>query len=180
MMELSPNLQFLKSTFESISTRRQETDIMVLYKSEILPHLLQLRRANRIDKNNLELKHSRIKDLSQKLASLQQSNENLMFEAACLGTSANITKDLVIADEELQKLDHPGRMKYLDEEEERRKDLQKRLSQLVDEMKELEKLYSQSAEQFGQVKPYVKQLLEITRTKLCGNLVNKPLLTPNS
>lgn len=163
-MDLLPLLQTLKGIFDNLPVAEQRPDLRELYKSDILPHLLQLRKSNRSEKHNLEIKHEKIKNLNHQLSSLQQSNDNLQFEAACLGTP---TKDVELADEEVRKLDHISRMRYLDEEEERRKDLQRKLTQLNNEMKDLEKLYLQSADEFKEVKPYVKQLLDITKARIC-------------
>lgn len=168
-MSLLPLIQSLKTSFDNLSASSQETMKADYYRAEILPLLLQLRKTNRLEKNNLEAKHSQIRNLNQRLASLQQSNENLLFEAACLGSP---TKEIELVEEEVRKLDHQGRMNYLDEEEERRKDLQKNLASLNEELKELEKLYSQSAEQFNEVKPHIKQLLDVTRTKICSSQVS--------
>lgn len=158
-MDLLPILQSLKSDVDQIAIYKQTSDnneqIQELYMNSILPNLLQLRKINRIEKNHHESKNNRIRDLNKTLTSLQHTYDCLAFEASCLNPR------VIISDAEaLRGVDHETRMKCLDEEEDKRKNLQEKLAQLTAETKDLESLYSASSNELKSVKPYVVQLLD--------------------
>lgn len=163
-------LQFIKTKVDEVVKLKQipgnMEQIKELYKTELIPHMLTLRRLNRIEKNNMESNNKRVKELNQKLVSLHQECDCLTFEASCLGfevSSVRPTKNTIedgIEPEMNGKPDHSTRMKLLEEEEIRRKELKDVLARLVEETKEIESLCSSSTTQIDQVKPYIRQLLE--------------------
>lgn len=190
----------LKQNSEEDSSER----VQEIYRNEILPTLLQLRLQNRIEKDLLEERSKKVKELNHKLIDLQESCDSISFLTSCLNadveqmklgvTSKVITRPSIAgllnpqtnglsstgttqsSDESaymdaddavdvfdikvVEKFDHDMRMRLLDEEELRRKDLQERLKESSKETKAIEATCSQGAIKLDQVKPYIKQLLE--------------------
>jgi len=162
--------------------------IQQLYRNEVLPHLLQLRRLNRVGKDSLATKYQKLKEWNQKLIDLQQTCDSLSFESSCLKAEVNSVRDRAsqsqaltnghdneqaMGDEPLggdgieifdvdavAKLDHETRMRILDEEEDKRRSLRAKLSQLSEETKNIELSCLQTTNQLNQVKPYIRQLVE--------------------
>lgn len=187
-LELKEMLNILRSKVESAGNIKKDREATLnLYKAEILPNLLQLRRLNRDSKDRLEEKHEKVKELSQRLVSSHQACQNLLFEASCLdhevasakerlsprkvpvgaqsGAELNIESgqgnDMSFFDvEKVGRLDHETRTRLLEEEERRRKKLRDELEALTKETENIEVICEQSAQQLDQVKPYIKQLID--------------------
>lgn len=159
----------LQSTPEEVAT---------FYKAEVTPLLLNVRRHNRKEKNDLESRNKRTKELHQNLRLLAETCNSLEFEVSCLQNEvSNIPKvkqqlqitnmngpnsdDNEIFDvDTVFKQDHKSRMRLLDEEQDRRRLLQQKLVHLSDEIDTIERSSNLNNKQLDQVKPFIKQLLD--------------------
>lgn len=176
----------LKSGYDKIVALKKtpgysQEELQEVYKTDILPYLLQLRHQNRKEKDELEEKSSKIKELYEQLRDLQQMCDSLSFMASCLesqaaildGEPANKSTTTHIVDikdsnttndsfdlNAVSKLDHETRMQLLDEEEKKRKELQTKLIEINAETKIFELTCSQTTSHLNEVKPHIKLLLE--------------------
>lgn len=182
---LSETLIYLNSLIGS------SKDLKSIYKQSILPHLLQIRRQNRQEKNDLESKFNRAKELNQKLIYLQELCDSLSYKASCLKSEVSGVKEQAISNEiipmdtdstnnnemmslrfdvnAVAQLDHESRMRRLDEEEAKRKELIEKLRKLDEDTKIIETSCSLSDNKLHQVKPYIKQLLDKVETTIHQN-----------
>lgn len=189
-LTLRETLIFLKSQIEQVSPE----NLKCMYRKSILPHLLQIRRQNRQEKNNLESKFEKAKELNQKLINLQEACDCLSYKASCLKFEVSSVKEQAKSSEiiamdtdsanndelmnyrfdvnAVAQLDHESRMRQLDEEETKRKELLERLKKIEDETKTIENACSQSENKLNQVKPPIRQLLEKVEPIL---QINKPV-----
>lgn len=156
-LTLKDSLIHLRGKFDDARALKSDGDsLKEFYRNEFLPHMLQLRRLNRIEKDRLYNKNERIKDLNLKIMNLQQQYDCLSFEASCqlyrVG-GGDLPKKVTIED-------HVTRMQSLDEEELKRKEFEEKLIQLSEETVSIEQACSENSQKLAQVKPYVKQLVE--------------------
>lgn len=182
-LSLRETLLYLNSQIDQLFALKQtpnsSDNLKSMYRKSILPHLLQIRRQNRQEKNDLESKYEKAKKLNQKLYDLQESCECLAFQASCLKSEVSSVREKFSSDEVIAmdiestneinyrfdvnavaKLDHETRMRRLDEEEARRKELMEKLKKLDEDTKTIEVVCTQSEHQLNQVKPSIRQLLD--------------------
>lgn len=165
MSTLKQTLLELKSKVDIISNTKQTPDTPYTreqFQNEILPLLIALRGINRREKHESEAYCQRKKDYYQRLIAIQQLCECIEFEALCLKSDVDTIRHGLNNDCTRNGLDvdHATRMQLLDAEENRRRELQKKLNELTEETKEIELSYSKKADSINQVRPYIKQLLE--------------------
>lgn len=181
MVDLRNCLIQLKQKVEAlVSMKRGKTDneaIDQYYKTQLLPLILKVRRLNRLEKNELDSMTRKAKVLNQDLRTLSETCACLEFEAACLSKdvsnvpipkrptkklnelSNNLNGDIFDIDL-VAGHDHQTRMRLLDEEQDKRRQLQQKLINLTDELNTIERSSTINARQLDQVKPYIRQLLE--------------------
>lgn len=134
-----------------------------IFHNEIAPILISLRKENRDEKNRVEEKNKKIKELYRKLLTIQDACDCIEFEVDCLRCDVATIRNSIdsdSADKNGSDIDHETRMRLLDEEEIKRKELQRKLAALNDETKDIEIACSRKADQLNQVKPYIKILLD--------------------
>lgn len=181
--ELKENLTALSAKIVQFGALRTDREVALkFYKTEILPHLLQLRRLNRLAKDKLEEKHAEISDMNRRLINLYKYSEDLKFEASCLddevvrakreqiGAEGNAEmkteamsngNDMSFFDaDKIASLDHETRISLLEEQETERKRRRDELSQLMQETEGIEKLCHLGESELNMVKPHIKQLVE--------------------
>lgn len=155
-------LKELQQKTHQLMEQRQASNnvdgLQIKYQNEILPILLRLRQANRREKDELELKSQKTKDLNSRLQLLDDGHKCLKFEAAVLGD--RIARFKLPPLTELNGLDHETKMVKLDEEEAKRRRLQEALAQLNNEVSSIEHSSLQGSKQLNIVKPYIRQLLD--------------------
>lgn len=152
---LKSTLQFLKDKVDEISLLKESGDkshVEEVYKNELVPHLIRVRRLNRIERDNLESKYNKIKDLNKELLKLEQSCNCLKFEAACSRSGLDSSEDLINIDDNSAQL--------LDQEEERRRVYQEKKFKLEEETNAIEELFTSTASMVEDWKPSIKQLLD--------------------
>lgn len=169
----------LKSGFDKILALKNTPnytpeELEEVYKTDLLPYLVQLRLQNRKEKNALQEKSFKIKELYEQLTDLQEACESLSFMISCLKSQAgqptdkrhtehtfsnNTTNDSFDLTSVI-KLDHETRMQTLEEEEFKRKELQDRLTEINSETKIYELACSQATNHLNEVRPHIKIMLE--------------------
>lgn len=186
LIKLKAETDDLRSLTISNGIDREQT--IATYHSNVLPHLLQLRRLNRMSKDKLELKHEKVRQLNRELVNLHDRCENITYEALCLNHEVSVakkrlspTKSRIVETkgdaiskmetnghtdtdffdaEKVAALDHKTRLEKLDEEEKRRKDLEDKLSRVTTETNEMDSLSKSTETQLNRIKPYIKQLVD--------------------
>lgn len=97
-LDLNDALIKIKSEIDSlkevavVSSETEREQILSKYQTNVLPHLLQLRRLNRTSKDKLETKHDKVRELNRKLDNLHDYWENIVFEASCLNSDVEQAK----------------------------------------------------------------------------------------
>lgn len=189
MADLQETLRQLRLKVDEVFVLKQQpdnlTNVKEFYKTDLLPHLLQIRKLNRSEKNALEAKYKKVKELSQVLYDTQQICDNLAFEADCLVTEVGKVSPLVRTSHNEQTAemngmevdsaqqngkyfdsdvvgrdDHITRLRLLDEEQAKRIALQEKLLQIKAEARDLESARRHNVAQLNQLKPPIKQLIE--------------------
>lgn len=184
---LTQVLLAIKTQIESLVALRNAGPIdteqlMKIYRTELVPNLLELRNRQRLDMDELESRHRKLKELNQELLNLQDQCDCVTYEASCLGSEVNDVKQKACKSESpvkngcdsfnldtIGKLDHETKMRLLDEEEVKRKALVEKMNELNDETTKIAQLNAECASQIDNVKPYIKQLLD----KVSPALVSK-------
>lgn len=167
----------LRTQIESLAAlpteQIQKEQLIDTYRAELTPYLLELRKKQRLEMDSLEARHDKLRLLNKELVNLQEKCDCVIYEASCLGSEEEEVKPKACGSdspvkngydsfqpEAIEKLDHETRMRLLDEEETRRKNLVDKMNQLNDETNKIALLNADCASQINEVKPYVKQLLD--------------------
>lgn len=180
---LKDQLIELKSKVDQVLTLKQTPDsagtIKNFYATDVVDQLMQLRRTNRAEKDGLEERLKKAKELNGKLILLQEECDCLMFETACLSVEVDTDEMThgMESDTETSaengyleaKVAHEARLRSLEDEEIKRRELMDKLSRLSENTKEIEKLCTTNSDQLNQVKPSIKQLLDkVSSTLNCS------------
>lgn len=180
-LSLKDCLMDLKLKVENLQNLRKmqptQEDLANFYKTDILPLLLQVRKINRMEKNELESLNKKIREMNQNLRTIAENCDCLEFEAAWIRNDVN----KVTATDKPEELsngiptkpsinhfdvnsvalkDHETRMRLLDDEQDRRRQLQQRLVHLNEEINSIERSTNLNSKQLEQVKPFIRQLLD--------------------
>lgn len=168
------------------TTGATSEDVIGLYRTELLPDLLKLRAQNRLEKDQLEEKCENVKKLFDEFNDLQEICDSFSFMVSSIksdvvsqrkqdevasnspvkrltngiSTPSKESADDIFDLDSVIKLDHETRMRMLDEEERRRRDLQEQLSQSNADIKAYEISCTQSTSQMNEVKPHIKLFID--------------------
>lgn len=178
-------LRSISSQVESIeSIRHDRGAVLEFYKSNLLPNLLQLRHRSRASKDKLEEQHDRVNKLNANLVRLQEHSSNLAFEAACLANEVESAKNKwsspkkVDADGDVEMihqngndvdffamdkvagLSHEEKLKILEDEEMKRKDLQAKLVVIKEETQKTASESETTEQQLLNLKPIIQTLVQ--------------------
>lgn len=163
----------------SLKSTQNDSDALIsVYKNDILPTLLNLRRHNRIEKDHLETRSKEARELNVALLSLMDTCNSLNFEARslkldiddCPMDGDNILSNLpadITNNSELSAFDqnrvkalaHLERMRQLEKEQEKRREYQKQLAKEQDDLEAIESRDGIMVQKLGILKPLVKEFI---------------------
>lgn len=149
-------MQLLKSKVDEISVLKQAGDrekVEEIYRKEMVPHMLRLRGSHREEIDSLQDRAKKIQGINEQLMRLYRQCDCVEYQVARMGS-------LLINPEDIPKLDHETRLKLLDEELAKRKELQKKYGELERETRQIEELCSSTGSMVEDLKPYIRQLID--------------------
>lgn len=170
--------EFMDKALE-LKQSQKLNELDTFYHETMIPYLIELRKLNRFQQTSLDSELKKLRQFNQRILESQMNRDCFLFEASrleaesagirnsysagdiCKGSPSNEHTLIICAEKNDEKMqeEHLIRMKQLDDERERRKDLWKKLACVQEETTDVEQKSNKCEEQLQTVKPLMNKLV---------------------